>query len=1196
MIVFLIYVLAISAGKVTTQTEFSEEAFPEIEFQPIAERALNESTVREVSARPLPAEPLNPQVVISENETGIKPSQNVSSVSVPPVHRRPLPVGGTSLGNETQIPESPLIEPECHKALDLGFLMDSSYTISPSLWEQEKSMVVTLLDKMDVSPLGTHMSVMTFSTEVEFPIPFNGYNDVDDLKRKITVLPYHTGWSRTDLGLTAVKERMFDHHAGARDAKRVPRALVVFTNGKTDGSSDQNLNWTQMVSEAADDLKHANIKVFCVEIGDALLQDMTQIASDSSSVFSQTNLDGVLKELVDMGAETCSSEDYPETTPLPSPYMMYPPTPAPYFAPHPAQYPTPQPAVNQLAQYPAAAAAVPAGSCQIPQCTYPSICITAAIYQTCIAPTTTVPPNSTCATPGQCLTTRTIIATDTTTVTDTKTQTHVLTNTHYTTKTSTALLTSHVPVTTTKTLTTTSVGVVNATNTQTLTSTAVVMSSAIETSTAVVTSTSHSTETSTAVETSTAIATSTAVVTATTTSTNIAKSTQVATSTKVTTATSTLITTSTGVTTSTHVTTATNTNTVNTTHFATETLTKTLTTTATHRTTITHNSTNLITATATSTAIATSTALLTSTSIAKTTETLTATSTAIQTQTLTNTINQILTQTQTLTATSTAVVTTCSFNCSTIGPTPSFSSTPPPEAESSASITTPPPPTPPECKRALDLGLVIDSSDSIHLENYQLCLDFVSNLTTSFMVSKSATHFGAIVFSSTPILQFNFADARYYKRERLREAIKNFTHIAEGTRTDLALSLASKELFSIQGGDRPSVPNVLIVITDGRTNPQSSRPYPKVLQPLKKKNVTILAVGVGAQVDRTELITIALNDSNHVFMVERYKDLTQILKSLSEESCNETLIAHPPTLEPAPFLFSSPTNENLLQPLKSDQQVQPKVGLYGNCPVHFTKKGCFNDLRNPRPLRKLMFTDLDENAVKYSGFPVDWGRFDSYLEDVACRCAQVSKAKGFTHFGIEDFGECWSGKDSERVYNKDGLSRFCITKQFAQCNANDRNACSGNKTTIFVYSIPENYEAQQDKACFTQYKNIGCYADKQLSPRPIPDLIFTDLDKDSPKYSGNEARLGELDTYLSDVLCRCAEQAQELGYKFFGVQNHGECYSGPKVEISYDKDGPSNQCITRNFRECDRGNLGNPKDCVGTQGANYVYRIIGVKS
>ena len=113
--------------------------------------------------------------------------------------------------------------------------MDSSYTISPSLWEEEKSIVVTLMDKLDISPLGTHMSVMTFNTDVDFPISFNGYKDVVDLKRKVTQLPYHTGWSRTDLGLTAVRDRMFVPKAGVRDARQVPRALVVLSNGKTDG-------------------------------------------------------------------------------------------------------------------------------------------------------------------------------------------------------------------------------------------------------------------------------------------------------------------------------------------------------------------------------------------------------------------------------------------------------------------------------------------------------------------------------------------------------------------------------------------------------------------------------------------------------------------------------------------------------------------------------------------------------------------------------------------------------------------------------------------------------------------------------------------------------------------------------------------------------------------------------------------------
>lgn len=78
------------------------------------------------------------------------------------------------------------------------------------------------------------------------------------------------------------------------------------------------------------------------------------------------------------------------------------------------------------------------------------------------------------------------------------------------------------------------------------------------------------------------------------------------------------------------------------------------------------------------------------------------------------------------------------------------------------------------------------------------------------------------------------------------------------------------------------------------------------------------------------------------------------------------------------------------------------------------------------------------------------------------------------------------------------------------------------------------------KRCFTKFKNVGCFADMQTSSRPIPELIFTDLDESSTKYSGHKAQLGELDTYLSDLLCRCAELIQELGYEYFGLQNHGE--------------------------------------------------------
>jgi len=100
-----------------------------------------------------------------------------------------------------------------------------------------------------------------------------------------------------------------------------------------------------------------------------------------------------------------------------------------------------------------------------------------------------------------------------------------------------------------------------------------------------------------------------------------------------------------------------------------------------------------------------------------------------------------------------------------------------------------------------------------------------------------------------------------------------------------------------------------------------------------------------------------------------------------------------------------------IEPSPVPTTTEPKVKLVTgevieDCPVDFSKKGCFNDLQaGLRPLPQLMFTDLDNSTAQYSGFPVDWGSWDAYLDDVVCRCAQVSKAKGFNLFGIGNFGE-----------------------------------------------------------------------------------------------------------------------------------------------------------------------------------------------
>ena len=52
------------------------------------------------------------------------------------------------------------------------------------------------------------------------------------------------------------------------------------------------------------------------------------------------------------------------------------------------------------------------------------------------------------------------------------------------------------------------------------------------------------------------------------------------------------------------------------------------------------------------------------------------------------------------------------------------------------------------------------------------------------------------------------------------------------TFTDRALIKANDELFISESGDRPQAPDVLVLLTDGRTN-KDSVPYDVVLAPLK---------------------------------------------------------------------------------------------------------------------------------------------------------------------------------------------------------------------------------------------------------------------------------------------------------------------------------------------------------------------------
>ena len=78
-----------------------------------------------------------------------------------------------------------------------------------------------------------------------------------------------------------------------------------------------------------------------------------------------------------------------------------------------------------------------------------------------------------------------------------------------------------------------------------------------------------------------------------------------------------------------------------------------------------------------------------------------------------------------------------------------------------------------------------------------------------------------------------------------------------------------------------------------------------------------------------------------------------------------------------------------------------------SCSVPFKFVGCYKDRIKkgvPRQLPVLLFTDRDKSSKIYSGKPIDWGNWDTFIEGLVCRCAKEAKEKRYSHFGIQYYG------------------------------------------------------------------------------------------------------------------------------------------------------------------------------------------------
>ena len=77
-----------------------------------------------------------------------------------------------------------------------------------------------------------------------------------------------------------------------------------------------------------------------------------------------------------------------------------------------------------------------------------------------------------------------------------------------------------------------------------------------------------------------------------------------------------------------------------------------------------------------------------------------------------------------------------------------------------------------------------------------------------------------------------------------------------------------------------------------------------------------------------------------------------------------------------------------------------------------------------------------------------------------CDCVKKVNQKGYSIFGLQFYGECWSGARVGCTYQKFGQTNGCVNQNMATCSDDSTMLCSGNNAKhTYVYVPADNPDA-----------------------------------------------------------------------------------------------------------------------------------------
>ncbi|KAM4600414.1 collagen, type XXVIII, alpha 1b [Polymixia lowei] len=192
-----------------------------------------------------------------------------------------------------------------------------------------------------------------------------------------------------------------------------------------------------------------------------------------------------------------------------------------------------------------------------------------------------------------------------------------------------------------------------------------------------------------------------------------------------------------------------------------------------------------------------------------------------------------------------------------------------------------------KCRQSpLELVFVIDSSESVGPDGFNIVKDFVNALIDRASVNPETTRVGVVLYSHINIVVVGLGQQS--SRDQIKTAVRTMTYLGEGTFTGSAIQQAN-EVFKAA---RTGVRKVAIVITDGQADQRDQVSLEGAVKEAHGNNIEMFVIGVVNQSDplhkefSKELDLMASDpDGEHVYLIDDFRTLPALESKLLSHIC-----------------------------------------------------------------------------------------------------------------------------------------------------------------------------------------------------------------------------------------------------------------------------------------------------------------------